>query len=73
MAGYIVVQITDRSGGEDPIRTSYAVAEPNRHRAVALFKLRPDHTAGERVEAVVELPQSVLDALGLGPGMIKAL
>jgi hypothetical protein len=48
MAGYVVVQITDRSGGGD-------------------------HTADERVEAVVEVPQSVLDALGLGPGMIKAL
>ena len=68
-----MVQITDRSGGGDPIRTSYVVAEANRHRAIALFKLRPDHTAGERVEAVVEVPKSVLDALGLGPGMIKAL
>jgi hypothetical protein len=73
MAGYIVVQITERLGGGTPLRTSYAVAEPNRHRAIALFKLRPDHTADERVEAVVELPQSVLDFLGLSPGMIKAL
>jgi hypothetical protein len=52
-------------------RTAYAVAEPNQHRAVALFKLRPDHTADEQVEAVVELTQSALDSLGLKPGMIK--
>ena len=42
-------------------------------RAVALFKLRPDHTADEQVEAVVELTQSALDSLGLKPGMIKPL
>ena len=73
MAGYIVVQIIERLGGGDPLRISYVVAEPNKHRAIALFKLRPDHTADERVEAVVELPQSVLDSLGLSPGMIKPL
>ena len=55
------------------LRTAYAVAEPNQHRAVALFKLRPDHTADEQVEAVVELTQSALDSLGLKPGMIKPL
>src|SRR3954447_15128259 len=58
-------------GGGEPLRTAYAVAEPNQHRAVALFKLRPDHTADEQVEAVVELTQSALDSLGLKPGMIK--
>ena len=52
---------------------AYAVAEPNQHRAVALFKLRPDHTADEQVEAVVELTQSALDSLGLKPRMIKPL
>jgi hypothetical protein len=41
--------------------------------AIALFKLRPDHTADEQVEAVVELSQSALDSLGLKPGMIKPL
>ena len=60
-------------GGGEPLRTAYAVAESNQHRAVALFKLRPDHTADERVEAVVELTQSALDSLGLKPGMIKPL
>ena len=60
-------------GGGEPLRTAYAVAEPNQHRAVALFKLRPDHTADEQVEAVVELTQSALDSLGLKPGMIKPL
>ena len=40
-------------------------------RAIALFKLRPDHTADEQVEAVVELTQSALNSLGLKPGMIK--
>ena len=38
-----------------------------------LLKLRPDHTADEQVEAVVELTQSALDSLGLKPGMIKPL
>ena len=38
-----------------------------------VFKLRPDHTADEQVEAVVELTQSALDSLGLKPGMIKPL
>ena len=60
-------------GGGEPLRTAYAVAEPNQHRAIALFKLRPDHTADEQVEAVVELSQSALDLLGLKPGMIKPL
>ena len=73
MAGYIVVQVTERLGGDDPLRVSYVVAEPSQHRAIALFKLRPDHTADERVEAVVEILQSVLDVLGLSPGTIKAL
>src|SRR5215813_10241481 len=58
MAGYVVIRITERLGGGEPLRTAYAVAEPNQHRAIALFKLRPDHTADEQVEAVVELSQS---------------
>ena len=69
----VVIRITERLGGGEPLRTAYAVAEPNQHRAVALFKLRPDHTADEQVEAVVELTQSALDSLGLKPGMIKPL
>ena len=73
MAGHVVIRITERLGGGEPLRTAYAVAEPNQHRAVALFKLRPDHTADEQVEAVVELTQSALDSLGLKPGMIKPL
>ena len=51
MAGHVVIRITERLGGGEPLRTAYAVAEPNQHRAVALFKLRPDHTADEQVEA----------------------
>jgi hypothetical protein len=54
MAGYVVIRITERLGGGEPLRTAYAVAEPNQHRAIGLFKLRPDHTADEQVEAVVE-------------------
>ena len=73
MAGYVVIRITERLGGGEPLRTAYAVAEPNQHRAIALFKLRPDHTADEQVEAIVELSQSALDSLGLKPGMIKPL
>lgn len=73
MAGYIVVQITDRLGGGEPLRVSYVVAEANRHRAEALFKLRPDHTADERIEVVVEVPQSVLEFLGVAPGKIRPL
>ena len=73
MAGHIVIRITERLEGGEPLRTAYAVAEPNQHRAVALFKLRPDPTADEQVEAVVELTQSALDSLGLKPGMIKPL
>ena len=73
MAGYVVIRITERIEGGETLRTAYAVAEANQHRAIALFKLRPDHTADERVEAVAELTQSVLDALGLKPGMIKPL
>ena len=65
------IRITERLGGGEPLRTAYAVAEPNQHRAIALFKLRPDHSADEQVEAVVELSQSALDSLGLKPGMIK--
>jgi hypothetical protein len=64
MAGHIVIRITERLEGGEPLRTAYAVAEPNQHRAIALFKLRPDHTADEQVEAVAELTQSALDSLG---------
>ena len=39
MAGHVVIRITERLGGGEPLRTAYAVAEPNQHRAVALFKL----------------------------------
>jgi hypothetical protein len=67
MAGHVVIRITERLGGGEPLRTAYAVAEPNQHRAIALFKLRPDHTADEQVEAVAELTQSALDSLGLKP------
>ena len=73
MAGHVVIRITERLGGGEPLRTAYAVAEPNQHRAIALFKLRPDHTADEQVEAVAELTQSALDSLGIKPGMIKPL
>ena len=73
MAGHVVIRITERLGGGEPLRTAYAVAEPNQHRAIALFKLRPDHTADALVEAVAELTQSSLDSLGLKPGMIKPL
>jgi hypothetical protein len=73
MAGYVVIQITERPEGGEPLRTAYAVAEANAHRAIALFKLRPEHTADERVEAVAELTQASLDSLGLEPGMIKPL
>ena len=73
MAGYVVIRITERLEGGDPLRTAFAVAEANQHRAIALFKLRPDHTADERIEAVVELTQSQLDALDLKPGMIRPL
>ena len=73
MAGYVVIRITERIEGGETLRAAYAVAEANQHRAIALFKLRPDHTADERVEAVAELTQSALDALGLKPGMIKPL
>jgi hypothetical protein len=65
MAGHVVIRIAERLGGGEPLRTAYAVAEPNQHRAIALFKLRPDHTADEQVEAVVELTQSALDSVGL--------
>jgi hypothetical protein len=51
----------------------YAVHEANEHRAIALFKLRPDHTADERIEVVAELTQSSVDSLVLRPGMIKPL
>jgi hypothetical protein len=71
MAGYVVIRITERLGGGEPLRTAYAVVEANEHRAIALFKLRPDHTADEQVEVVAELTQSSLDALGLKPRMIK--
>ena len=73
IAGHVVIRITERLGGGEPLRTAYAVAEPNQHRAVALFKLRPDHTADEQVEAVVELTQSAVDSLGVRPGIIKPL
>lgn len=69
MAGHVVIRITEHLAGGEPLRTAYAVAEPNQHRAIALFKLRPDHTADEQVEAVAELTQSALDSLGLKPGM----
>src|SRR3954451_18595107 len=71
MAGHVVIRITERLGGGEPLRTAYAVAEPNQHRAVALFKLRSDHTADEQVEAVVELTQSALDSLGLMASSIR--
>ncbi len=73
MAGHVIIRITECFWGGEPLRTAYAVAESNQHRAIALFKLRPDHTADEQVEAVVELTQSALDSLGLRPGMIKPL
>ncbi len=73
MAGHVIIRITGPHGGGEPVRTAYAVAEPNQHRAIALFKLRPDHTADEQVEAVAEITQAALDSLGLKPGMIKPL
>ena len=63
------MQITERLGGGEPLRTAYAVAEPNQHRAVALSVDRI--SADEQVEAVVELAQSALDSSGLKPGMIS--
>jgi len=45
----------------------------NRRSFNVRIGIRPDHTADEQVEAVVELSQSALDSLGLKPGMIKPL
>jgi hypothetical protein len=73
MPGYVIIQINERVDGGEPLRTAYAIAEANEHRAIALFKLRPDHTADERIEVVAELTQSSVDTLGLRPGMIKPL
>ena len=67
------MRITERLGGGEPLRTAYVVVETNHHRAIALFKLRPDHTADEQIEVVAELTQASLDALGLAPGMIRPL
>jgi hypothetical protein len=35
MAGHVVIRITEGLGGGEPLRTAYAVAEPNQHRAIA--------------------------------------
>jgi hypothetical protein len=70
--GTIVIVVTD-SGTNKPVRTVLAIGESNRHRAIALAKLRDGHTADERIEAVAELRQSVLDALVVKLGQVKLL
>ena len=73
MPAYVIIQITERPAGGDPLRIAYAVHETNEHRAIARFKLRQDHTADEQIEVVAELTQTSADALRITSGMIKPL
>jgi hypothetical protein len=73
MSGYVLIVRTESSSGGEPARQAFAIAEASRHRALALFKLRPEHTADEHIEAVAELRQAVLNTLGLKPGQIVLL
>ena len=73
MGGYVIIVSTEHSGGGEPARQAFAIAEASRHRALALFKLRPEHTADEHIEAVAEVRQAVLNALGLKTGQIVPL
>ena len=73
MGGYLIIVRTEHGSGEEPPRRAFAMAEASRHRALALFKLRPEHTADEHIEAVAEVRHAVLNALGLKPGQIVPL
>jgi hypothetical protein len=73
MGGYVIIVRMEHSSGGEPPRQAFAIAEASRHRALALFKLRPEHTADEHIEAVAQLRQAVLNALGLKPGQIVPL
>ena len=72
MAGHVVIRITDALVAASRFAPRMPLLNPI-SRAIALFKVRPDHTADEQIEAVAELTQSALDSLGLKPGMIKPL
>jgi hypothetical protein len=62
-------------GGEDFLSTGYGISvaprmlllNPISTERSLYSNVRPDHTADEQVEAVVELSQSALDSLGLKP------
>jgi len=72
MGGYVIIIRVESSGGE-PSRQAFVIAEASRHRALALFKLRPEHTADEHIEAVAEVRHALLNTLGLKPGQITPL
>ena len=74
MGGYIIiVRVESTSSGEEPPRQAFVIAEASRHRALALFKLRPEHTADEHIEAVAEVRHALLNVLGLKPGQFMPL
>ena len=73
MGGYVIIVRTESSGGGEPPRQAFVIAEASRQRALALFKLRPEHTADEHIEAVAEVRLALLNALGLKPGQIIPL
>jgi hypothetical protein len=73
MAGHIMIVLTDSTEGKKRSRAAFVVAERSEHRAIALFKLRPGHTADEQIEAVAEVSQSFLSALGIQIGEIRKL
>jgi hypothetical protein len=49
MAGHVVIRITERLGGGEPLRTAYAVAEPNQQRACPGCGTQPSWVALRRM------------------------
>ena len=73
MGGYIIIVRVESGSSGEPPRQAFAIAEASRHRALALFKLRLEHTADEHIEAVAEIRHALINALGLRPGQIMPL
>ena len=62
----VVLVTTERITGAAPVRVVYYVAEENPAKAEAI--VRPLMTPDEKVEAIGQLPEAAVKALGLKPG-----
>ena len=66
--GTMVKVTMQRPGGGEPVRLTYAVAEPDAQKAVEIVRHGTSAATEDIVQPLGRLPQSALKEYGLAPG-----